>query len=188
MEPKQSLIPTTRPPLSSVSAFGLWVWFFFSPFWFASSLLYRRPLVVFVSVLAAISEPGSGCRSTLWINSWRKNFVSGLPVSWKRPWSNLCTRNTTGIAHRTGISSVFSVILSVFQCLVLILSIFCSYVPLECVMNLFCLKFSNDIWNCLYEFVCYMKFLIPSIINFTIIFVVVEALPVWFTLSKILAT
>ena len=45
---------------------GLWVvglslWFFF-PFWFASSLFYRRPLVVFVSVLVVIFDCGSGCR------------------------------------------------------------------------------------------------------------------------------
>ena len=33
---------------------------FFSPFWFASSLFYRRPLVVFVSVLVVISDCGSG--------------------------------------------------------------------------------------------------------------------------------
>ena len=38
---------------------------FFSPFWFASSLFYRRPLVVFVSVLVVISDCGSGCRSAL---------------------------------------------------------------------------------------------------------------------------
>ena len=72
---------------------------FFFPFWFASSLFYRRPLVVFVSILVVISDCGSGCQSALWINSWRKNFVSGFPVSWKRPWWNLCTRITTGIAH-----------------------------------------------------------------------------------------
>ena len=33
----------------------------FFPFWFASSLFYRRPLVVFVSVLVVISDCGSGC-------------------------------------------------------------------------------------------------------------------------------
>ena len=40
---------------------GLWVvglssLFFFFPFWFASSLFYRRPLVVFVSVLVVIAR------------------------------------------------------------------------------------------------------------------------------------
>ena len=39
---------------------------FFFPFWFASSLFYRRPLVVFVSVLVVISDCGSGCGSALW--------------------------------------------------------------------------------------------------------------------------
>ena len=38
---------------------------FFFPFWFASSLFYRRPLVVFVSVLVVISDCGSGCRFAL---------------------------------------------------------------------------------------------------------------------------
>ena len=40
----------------------------------------------------------------------------------------LCLGDTISSVHRTGKFSVFSVILSVFQCLVLILSIFCSYV------------------------------------------------------------
>ena len=37
----------------------------FFPFWFASSLFYRRPLVFFVSVLVVISDCGSGCGSAL---------------------------------------------------------------------------------------------------------------------------
>ena len=37
----------------------------FFPFWFASSLFYWRPLVVFVSVLVVISDCGSGCGSAL---------------------------------------------------------------------------------------------------------------------------
>ena len=90
--PKQSLIPTTRLVL-----FRLWVWFyfpivigvgvgvwvvglsslvFFFPFWFASSLFYRRPLVVFVSVLVVISD----CGSALWINSWLLVVCSGWVV------------------------------------------------------------------------------------------------------------
>ena len=40
----------------------------------------------------------------------------------------LCLGDTISSVHRTGKFSVFSMILSVFQCLVLILSIFCSYV------------------------------------------------------------
>ena len=39
---------------------------FFFPFWFASSLFYRRPLVVFVSILVVISDYGSGCGSGCW--------------------------------------------------------------------------------------------------------------------------
>ena len=38
---------------------------FFSPFWFASSLFYWRPLVVFVSILVVIFDCGSGCGSAL---------------------------------------------------------------------------------------------------------------------------
>ena len=83
-DPKWSLIPTTRLVLFRLWVW-LWVWFdfpivigvgigvwvvglsslFFFPFWFASSLFYRRPLVVFVSVLVVISDCGSGCGSAL---------------------------------------------------------------------------------------------------------------------------
>ena len=86
MDPKRSLIPTTRLVLFRLWVW-LWVWFyfpivigvgvgvwvvglsslvFFFPFWFASSQFYRRPLVVFVSVLVVISDCGSGYGSALW--------------------------------------------------------------------------------------------------------------------------
>ena len=85
MEPKQSLIPTDSSCSFPIVGLVLVLVLFsdcdrrgrrrlgcesllsglFFPFWFASSLFYRRPLVVFVSVLVVISDCGSGCGSAL---------------------------------------------------------------------------------------------------------------------------
>ena len=85
MDPKRSLIPTDSSCSFSIVGLVLVLVLFsdcdrrgrrrlgcgsllsglFFPFWFASSLFYRRPLVVFVSVLVVISDCGSGCGSAL---------------------------------------------------------------------------------------------------------------------------
>ena len=122
----------------------MWV----SPLWFFFPLLVR-----FLSVLSASSRCFClhfGCDFRLWIwlsvcslnqflvqelCEWISGFVKEALV--KSVHENhdrnsslvlLCLGDTISSIHRTGKFFVFSVILSVFQCLVLILSIFCSYV------------------------------------------------------------
>ena len=118
-----------------------------------SSMVFFPLLVRFLSVLSASSSCFClrfGCDFRLWVwlsicslnqflaqelCEWTSDFVKEALV--KSVHENhdrnsslvlLCLGDTILSIHRTGKFSVFSVILSVFQCLVLILSIFCSYV------------------------------------------------------------
>ena len=130
-----------------------------------SSLVFFFPLLVrFLSVLSASSGCFClrfGCDFRLWVWLWvwllvysLNQFLAQELCEWtsgfvkealvKSVHENhdrnnslvlLCLGDTISSIHRTGKFFVFSVILSVFQCLVLILSIFCSDV-LFVVLNL----------------------------------------------------